>query len=151
MNAQLYSIYNLNSEIPLTGANKNWIAIKVMERNISMSKVARSLNVPKMQVCRWVQNVRLGRTNFESRGRPPALDKLAEDNVAQLCRDEPHTNEYLIRWIVDEEYRATCVRRHPETDYDAFGNLSTRSKKRYFKKHGIVDESMFHFGDEGIY
>lgn len=101
------TVGEIDSSIEITGPNKNYIALLVIQNNLSVAQLARKMNLTRQCIYQWVWKYRNGHTNFSDGGRPPALDKIS---VAKIKRIIVHENQHEIDYL-----KGLCTQEHIHT------------------------------------
>jgi predicted DNA-binding protein YlxM (UPF0122 family) len=144
------SMDELSSSIELTGPNKNYIAFCIINNNLSMGKIARSLKLSRQTIQSWVSRCRKGHTNYSNGGRPPGLDSISIIKIKKIIVQQNQFEFEYLKSLCRDEHINTVKRQRVLVEEDDIKPFSRRSKIRYAYKLMVVsdDDSELGFSDE---
>jgi phosphosulfolactate phosphohydrolase-like enzyme len=125
-------------KIPLSVETKKEVAALINLSGFSGYRVQKETKINCRTAYRYASNSRDGKVMNERSGRPPILDIISRQTIANFLRDNPDASDQVLSSKMKEERKKTTSRRNPEMKerdliQDVEATLSKQCIKRYIK------------------
>lgn len=118
---------------------KCWMVDLVIQKLETAASLANKYHINRNMLHKVVRRKLKGQPIRLKGGRPPVLDAISVNLVTEAIRENECLSKELLKQSIDNEYRATHLRRHGDTDTrdsidEVPKNISRRTMRRYVNR-----------------